>query len=90
MVFRDILAEGIAECIEIGRVDSQASGCFGSIPGKRYVIETSEDLRSWSPTGEPFVATERETEIRFAIPKEARVFIRPGDAQAPSENGVGQ
>lgn len=48
--------------------DGEAQVLFGSEIGKRYQLQVSADLQSWSDLGQPRMATDFDSEISAALP----------------------
>tara|TARA_B100000941_G_scaffold289344_1_gene268139 strand:- start:14 stop:2011 length:1998 start_codon:yes stop_codon:yes gene_type:complete len=51
--------------------DGEAQVLFGSEIGKRYQLQVSADLQSWSDLGQPRMATDFDSEISAALPDPA-------------------
>ena len=64
---------------EVEKEDDELILRWGSIPGRRYVFEFSEDLIEWRPLPGEFIAVDQESEIRLPVPKTDEGFVRPSD-----------
>ena len=51
--------------------DGEAQVLFGSEIGKRYQLQVSADLQSWSDLGQPRMATDFDSEISATLPVQA-------------------
>lgn len=54
---------------------------WSSIPGKTYFVETSEDLDTWTQTGDPITASGPSTAVQITHGDPPKLFVRVGAIQ---------